>query len=238
MASLVTVRVDADLGRRRRGVRSPLSSKPLELVPACPRGVQRTRGCADRFAPAPQPGWLVLGRKRNLLGGERGDGPLRPLRARHRTRLSSPGSAYGLAFDLDVGTGYRAHHLLRAALLPKRTPTLAALAPRLVAGPPLLRGLRRRLRGVVPRRGGRALPGRGGRSSGHSQSARDRGVAVTRQSDAGRHHPNGGVPGYRPVLGGKPSVKVPALQRRGASADEVAHLCSCGELRDAPTRNV
>jgi hypothetical protein len=40
------------------------------------------------------------------------------------------------------------------------------------------------------------------------------------------------------VLGDQPGGKVPALQRRGASADEVAHLCCCGELRDGPTRNV
>src|SRR5918993_5050801 len=166
MAGLAPVWLDAHLGRLRRGVRSPLSGQPCGLgLPACLRGAQRTRGCGGRFAPAPQPRRLVLRRKRYLLGGERGDGPLRRLRARHRTRLSAPGAPDGLAFDLDVVTGYRAHHLLRAALLPKRTPTLAALAPRLVAGPPVLRGLRRRLRGIVPRRDGRALPGRGGGGS-------------------------------------------------------------------------
>src|SRR5918992_3633132 len=166
MAGLVAVRVDAHLGRRRRGVRSPLSGQPFGLVPARLRGAQRTRGCAGRFAPAPQPSRLVLRRKRYLLGGERGDGPLRRLRARHRTRLSAPGSADGLAFDLDVGTGSPAYRPLPAAVLPGWAPTLAALAPRLVAGPPLLRGLRRRLRGVVPGRGGRALPGHWGRRSG------------------------------------------------------------------------
>src|SRR5215217_2715929 len=157
MAGLVAVRVDAHLGRLRRGVRSPLSGKPFGLVPAHLRGAQRTCWCCGRFAPAPQPGRLVLRRKRYLLGGERGDGPLRRLRARHRTRLSAPGLADGLAFDLDVGTRVRAYRPLPAALLPGWAPTLAALAPRLVAGSPLLRGLRRRLRGVVPRRGGRAL---------------------------------------------------------------------------------
>jgi hypothetical protein len=153
MARPDAVRADVGLDRMRSGVRSPLSGQPLELVPARPRGVQRTRGCGGRFAPASQPGRLVLGRKRYLLGGERGDGPLRPLRVRHRTRLSALGSADGLAFDLDVGTGSPAYHPLPAALLPGWAPTLAALAPRLVAGPTVLRGLRRRLRGVVPRRG-------------------------------------------------------------------------------------
>src|SRR5687767_5150424 len=151
MAGLVAVRVDAQLGRLRRGVRSSLSGQPCGLgLPARLRGAQRTCGCGGRFAPAPQSGRLVLRRKRYLLGCERGDGSLRPLRAPHRTRLSALGSADGLAFDLDVGTGYRAHHPLPAALLPGWAPTLAALAPRLVAGPPVLRGLRRRLRGVVP----------------------------------------------------------------------------------------
>src|SRR5829696_1610191 len=151
MAGLVAVRVDPYLGRLRRGVRSPLSGQPFGLVPARLRGAQRTRGCAGRFAPAPQPGRLVLRRKRYLLGGERGDGSLRRLRAPHRTRLSAPGSSDGLAFDLDVGAGSPAYHPLPAALLSGWALTLAALAPRLVAGPPLLRGLRRRLRGVVPR---------------------------------------------------------------------------------------
>src|SRR5829696_9619468 len=141
MAGLVAVRVDAHLGRLRRGVRSPLSGQPCGLgLPARLRGAQRTRGCGGRFAPAPQPSRLVLRRKRYLLGGERGDGPLRRLRARHRTRLSAPGAPDGLAFDLDVGTRVRAYRPLRAALLPGWAPTLAALAPRLVAGPPLLRG--------------------------------------------------------------------------------------------------
>src|SRR5215211_2823944 len=108
MAGLVAVRVDAHLGRLRRGVRSPLSGQPFGLVPA------------------------RLRRKRYLLGDERGDGPLRRLRARHRTRLS----ADGLAFDLDVGTGSPAYRPLPAPLLPGWAPTLAALAPRLVAGPP------------------------------------------------------------------------------------------------------
>src|SRR5215208_1159545 len=151
MAGLVSVRLDARLGRLRRGVRSPLSGQPFGLVPARLRGAQRTCRCSGRFAPAPQPGRLVLRRKRYLLGGERGDGPLRRLRARHRTRLSAPGSSDGLAFDLDVGTGSPAYHPLPAALLPGWALTLAALASSLVAGPPLLRGLRRRLRGVVPR---------------------------------------------------------------------------------------
>src|SRR5215213_8631115 len=200
MAGLVAVRVDPYLGRLRRGVRSPLSGQPFGLVPARLRGAQRTRGCCGRFAPAPQPGRLVLRRKRYLLGGERGDGSLRRLRARHQTRLSAPGAPDGLAFDLDVGTGSPAYHPLPAAVLPGWAPTLAALAPCLVAGPPLLRGLRRRLRGVVPRRDGRALPRHWGRRSGHSQSAGDRGVAVTRQSDANRHHPTGAVDNDRPVL--------------------------------------
>src|SRR5215211_7991276 len=173
MAGLVAVRVDAHLGQLRRGVRRPLSGQPFGLVPARLRGAQRTRGCADRFAPAPQPSRLVLRRKRYLLGGERGHGPLRRLRASHRTWLSALGSADGLAFDVDVGTGARAYRPLPAALLPGWAPTLAALAPRLVAGPPLLRGLRCTLRGIVPRRGGRALPGRGGRRSRRGQSARD-----------------------------------------------------------------
>src|SRR5215213_10504941 len=238
MAGLVAVRVGPYLGRLRRGVRSPLSGQPFGLVPARLRGAQRTRGCAGRFAPAPQPRRLVLRRKRYLLGGERGHGPLRCLRARHRTWLCAPGSADGLAFDLDVGTSSPAYHPLPATLLPGWALTLAALAPRLVASPPVLRGLRRPLRGVVPRRDGRALPGHWGRCSGHSQSAGDRGVAATRQGAANRHHPSSAVDSSRPVLGGQPDGKVPALQRRGASADEVAHLCCCSELRNAPTRNV
>src|SRR5215211_3874585 len=185
MAGLVAVRLDAHLGRLRRGVRSPLSGQPFGLVLPRLCGAQRTCGCCGRFAPAPQSGRLVLRRKRYLLGGERGDGPLCRLRARHRTRLSAPGAPDGLAFDLDVGTGSPAYRPLPTALLPGWAPTLAALAPRLVAGPPLLRGLRRRLRGVVPRRDGRALPGHWERRSGRGQSARDRGVAATRQSDAG-----------------------------------------------------
>src|SRR5215211_2606760 len=151
MAGLVTVRVDAHLGCLRRGIRSPLSGQPFGLVRARLRGAQRTCRCSGRFAPAPQPGRLVLRRKRYLLGCERGDGPLRRLRARHRTRLSALGSADGLAFDLDVGTGSPAYRPLPAAVVPGWAPTLAALAPRLVTGPPLLRGLRHRLRGVVPR---------------------------------------------------------------------------------------
>src|SRR5215217_6428251 len=116
MAGLVTVRVDAHLGQLRRGVRSPLSGQPFGLVRARLRGAQRTRWCSGRFAPAPQPGRLVLRGKRYVLGGEQGDGPLRRLRARHRTRLSALGSADGLAFDLDVGTGHPAYHPLPTAL--------------------------------------------------------------------------------------------------------------------------
>src|SRR5919112_5043930 len=150
MAGPVAVRVDAHLGRLCRGVRSPLSGQPFGLVLAHLRGAQRTCGCVGRFAPAAQPGRLVLRRKRYLLGGERGDGPLRCLRACHRTRLSAPGAPDGLAFDLDVGTSSPAYHPLPATLLPGWAPTLTALVPRLVASPPLLRRLRRPLRGVVP----------------------------------------------------------------------------------------
>src|SRR5918995_267828 len=172
MAALVAVRVDAPLARLRRGVRSPLSGQPFELVPAPLRGAQRTRGCGGRFAPPAQPGRLVLRRKRYLLGGERSDGPLRCLRARHRTWLSAPSWADGLAFDLDVGTGRPTYRALPAAVFPGWAPTLGALAARRVAGPPLLCGLRRHLRGVLSRRVGRALPGHWGRRSGRGQSAR------------------------------------------------------------------
>src|SRR5918998_6859211 len=134
MAGLVAVRVDTHLGRLRSSVRSPLSGQPFGLVPAPLRGAQCTCGGSGRFAPAPQPGRLVLRRKRYLLGGKRGDRPLRRLRARHRTRLSAPGAPDGLAFDLDVGTGSPAYRALPAALLPGWAPTLGALAPCLVAG--------------------------------------------------------------------------------------------------------
>src|SRR5829696_5176547 len=129
MAGLGAVRADAHLARLRRGVRSPLSGQPFGLVLARLRGAQRTCGCSGRFAPAPQPGRLVLRRKRYLVGGERGDGPLRHLRARHRTRLSAPGAPDSLAFDLDVGTGRPAYHPLLAAVLPGWAPTLPAPPP-------------------------------------------------------------------------------------------------------------
>src|SRR3712207_3277380 len=80
---------------------------------------------------ASQPGRLVLRDQCGLLCGGRGYVPLRCLRDRHRPRLAARGKGDGLASDLAVGTGSRSRHHIPAALLPERSPPLAALAPSL-----------------------------------------------------------------------------------------------------------